>query len=61
MDYNVRIEKAIDDLKSQSRTNIVAIVKKWDVHRTTLTRRFQDVQDTQQDVNSYVRQKLIRI
>ena len=46
MDYNVRIEKAIDDLKSQSRTNIAVTVKKWDVHRTTLTRRFQDVQDT---------------
>ena len=61
MDYNVRIEKAIDDLKSQSRTNIAATVKKWDVHRTTLTRRFQGVQDTQQDTNSYVRQKLTRI
>ena len=60
MDYNARIEKAINDLKSQSRTNIAATAKKWDVHRTTLTRRFQDVQDTRQDANSYVRQKLIR-
>ena len=47
MDYNARIEKAIDDLKSQSRTNIAATAKKWDVHRTTLTRRFQGVQNTQ--------------
>ena len=60
MDYNVRIKKTIDDLKLQSRMNIVTTVKKWDIHRTTLTRRFQDVQDIRQDVNSYVRQKLIR-
>ena len=46
MNYNVRIEKTINDLKSQSRTNIAVTVKKQDVHRTTLTRRFQDVQDT---------------
>ena len=60
INYNVRIEKTINDLKSQSRTNIAVTVKKWDVHRTTLTRRFQDVQDTRQDTNSYVRQKLTR-
>ena len=60
MDYNVQIEKTIDDLKSQSRTNVVTTIKKWDVHRITLIRRFQDVQDIQQDTNSYVRQKHIR-
>ena len=47
MDYNIRIKKAINDLKLQSRTNIVTTIKKWDIHCTTLTRRFQDVQDIQ--------------
>ena len=43
MNYNVRIEKTINNLKLQSRTNIIVTIKKWDVHRTILTRRFQDV------------------
>jgi hypothetical protein len=58
MDHNARIQAAIDDLKSQNRTNFAAIARKWNIHRTTLTRRFQGIQGTIQDANSYIRQQL---
>jgi hypothetical protein len=42
MDHNARIQKAIDDLKSQSRTNFAATARRWKVERITLAKRFRD-------------------
>jgi hypothetical protein len=39
MDHNARIQAAIDDLRSQKRTNISATAKKWEVARETLSVR----------------------
>ena len=58
MDHNTRIEAAITDLRSQKRTNFAATAKRWDVERTTLAKRFRGETGTNEDVNSYVRQKL---
>ena len=58
MDHNARIKAAIDDLRSQKRTNFAATAKRWDVERTTLAKRFRGETGTNEDANSYVRQKL---
>ena len=41
MDYNARIQAAIDDLRSQKRTNIAITAKKYEVARETLLKRFR--------------------
>jgi hypothetical protein len=41
MDHNAQIQKAIDDLKSQSHTNFAATARRWKVERITLTKRFR--------------------
>ena len=58
MDHNARIEAAITDLRFQKRTNFAVTVKRWDVERTTLAKRFRGETGTNEDANSYVRQKL---
>jgi hypothetical protein len=58
MDHNARIEAAIADLKTQKRVNFAATARRWDIERTTLTRRFRGTQSTIEDANSYVRQQL---
>ena len=58
MDHNARIQAAIDDLKTQKRVNFAATARRWDIERTTLTRRFRGTQGTIEDANSYVRQQL---
>ncbi len=61
MDHNARIEAAINDLRSQKRTNFAATAKRWDLERTTLAKRFRGETGTNKDANSYVRQKLTAI
>jgi hypothetical protein len=46
MDHNARIQKAIDDLKSQSRTNFAATARRWKVERITLAKRFYGETET---------------
>ena len=58
MDYNGRIQAAIDDLRSQKRPNFAATARRYEVERTTLARRFRGIQGTNEDANSYVRQQL---
>src|ERR1700759_3431718 len=58
MDHNARIQAAIDDLKSQRRTNFSATAKRWGIERTTLAKRFRGQTSTIEDANSYVRQQL---
>jgi ActR/RegA family two-component response regulator len=41
MDHEARIQAAIDDLKSQERTNVAATARKYNVARRTLTHRFK--------------------
>ena len=55
MDHNARIQAAIDDLRSQKRTNITATAKKWEVARETLSKRFRGETGSNEDANSYVR------
>ena len=42
MANNVFIEQALDDLKSQKRPNVAAIVKKYNIVPSTLLRRFKN-------------------
>jgi Tc5 transposase DNA-binding domain len=58
MDHNARIQAAINDLRSQKRTNFAATARRWDVERTTLAKRFRGETGTNEDANSYVRQQL---
>ena len=41
MAHNSRIAEAIADLKSQDRPNIAATARKYQLDRTTLSRRFR--------------------
>ena len=58
MDHNARIQAAIDDLKTQKRVNFAVTARRWDIERTTLTRRFRGTQGIIKDANSYVQQQL---
>jgi hypothetical protein len=58
MAHNERIAAAITDLESQSRPNITATAKKYNVARTTLSDRFKGKSTTIEEINSYVRQQL---
>jgi hypothetical protein len=58
MTYNARIASAIDDLEAQSRPNIAATAKKWQVDRTTLSRRFRGETGSNEEANSNSRQNL---
>jgi Tc5 transposase DNA-binding domain len=58
MAHNKRIAAAITDLESQSRPNIAATAKKYNVARTTLSDRFKGKSTTIEETNSYIRQQL---
>ena len=58
MDHDARIEAAIADLESQERVNYSATAKKWNVDRTTLAKRHRGKTGSNQDANSYARQRL---
>jgi Tc5 transposase DNA-binding domain len=60
MDHNARIQAAIDDLKSQKRTNFAATARKWNLERTTLAKRFRGEMGSKEDANSYIRQRLTK-
>ena len=55
MAHNERIAAAITDLESQSRLNITAIAKKYNVARITLSDRFKGKSTTIEEINSYIR------
>jgi AraC-like DNA-binding protein len=58
MDHNARIKAAITDLESQNRPNIKATAKKWEINRSTLSRRFRGETGSNRDANSYARRQL---
>jgi hypothetical protein len=41
MDHNARIKAAIANLESQEAINYAATTKKWNIDRSTLSRRFR--------------------
>jgi hypothetical protein len=41
MNYEARMQAAISDLESQSRKNFAATAKRWDLERTTLSKRYK--------------------
>jgi hypothetical protein len=58
MAHNDCIASAIADLKSQDRSNIAATARKYQVDRTTLSRRFRGETGTIQDAIFYSRKQL---
>ena len=61
MDHNARINAALAELKTQDRTNYAATARKWNIDRTTLSRRHRGKMGSIQDANSTSRQKLTNI
>jgi hypothetical protein len=59
MDHEARIQAAIADLESQDHTNFAATARKWDIERSTLSRRYRDETGLNQDAFSYARWQLI--
>jgi hypothetical protein len=47
--YNDRIELAIADLESEESLNYAGIAKKWNVDRSTLSRRHRSVTGSKDD------------
>jgi hypothetical protein len=58
MDHEARIQAAIADLESQDRTNFAATARKWDIERSTLSRRYRGETGSNQDASSYARRQL---
>ena len=58
MDHNARIEAAIADLESQERVNYAVTARKWNLDRSTLSRRHRGETGSNQDANSYARRQL---
>jgi transposase-like protein len=58
MDHEAQIQAAIADLESQDRINYAAIARKWEVNRSTLSRRYRGEIGPNQDVISYARRQL---
>ena len=58
MDHEARIQAAITDLESQERVNYAATAKKWNIDRSTLSRRHRGETGSNQDANSYARRQL---
>jgi hypothetical protein len=57
--YNDRIELAVADLESQESLNYAQTTKKWDIDRSTLSRRHRDITGSKQDQYSYTFKALI--
>ena len=51
--YNDRIELAVADLESQESLNYAQTAKKWNVDRSTLSRRHRGITGSKQDQYSY--------
>jgi hypothetical protein len=58
MDYEARMQAAISDLESQDRRNFAAAARKWDLERTTLSKRFRGETGPNRDATSYARRQL---
>ena len=58
MGHDTRIQAAIDDLRSQKRTNFAATARHWKIERTTLTKRFRGQTASNRDATSYSRKQL---
>ncbi|THC92492.1 hypothetical protein EYZ11_008030 [Aspergillus tanneri] len=58
MDHNAHIAKAILELQSQERPKYAETVRKYNIDKSTLWRRFKGKTASIQDANSYSRQKL---
>src|SRR5205809_6050318 len=58
MDHNARIERALEDLRSQERINYKKTAEKWGLERTTLAKRHKGQTGTIEAANSDVRQRL---
>jgi hypothetical protein len=59
--YNDRIEFAIADLESQECLNYAATVRKWNIERTTLSRRYRGVIGSKMDQYFYTVKALINM
>jgi hypothetical protein len=57
--YNDRIQLAIADLESQESLNYAGIAKKWNVYRSTLSRRHRGITGSKDDQYSYAVKALI--
>jgi hypothetical protein len=53
MDHETRIQAAISDLESQTRKNYFSTTRKWNIERTTLTKRFRGETNPKRDTTSY--------
>jgi transposase-like protein len=58
MDHEARIQAAITDLESQDCKNYAAIARKWEIDRSTLSRRHRGGIGPNRDATSYVRRQL---
>jgi transposase-like protein len=58
MDHEARIQAAISDLESQDRVNYAAIARKWEIDRSTLSRRHRGETGPNRDATSYARRQL---
>ena len=58
MDHEARIHAAITDLESQDRVNYSVTAKKWNIDRSTLSRRHRGKTASIQDANSYAQRQL---
>jgi hypothetical protein len=59
--HNDRIELAIADLESQECLNYAATAKKWNIERTTLSRRYKGVTGSKVDQYFYTVKALINV
>jgi ActR/RegA family two-component response regulator len=50
--YEARLELAIDDLAKQANPNVLATARRFQVHCTTLSRRFQGTQQNRRIAHS---------
>jgi len=56
--YEARLELAVDDLAKQANPNFLATARRFQVHRTTLSRRFQGTQQNRRIAHSETQQCL---
>jgi hypothetical protein len=61
MDYEARMQAAISDLESQGRKNVAATAERWDLERTTLSKRYKGQTGTREDATLYTHRKLTNV
>ena len=59
--HNDRVELAIADLESQVRLNYTDAAKKWNIDRSTLSRRYRGLTGSKEDQYSYSAKALINV